>query len=181
VTKWRSIFREASLASSEAPPERAESTESQLQPVASLRDNPEKSAETSETRAWNVRQLGPRRPDLVEPTGDDPGQWQSWRTALVEWRTRSGYYSREQAKRLAYCEAIEAWSRAHPLPRDGARCDGCGLLHTGAVMLLPDGTRVHWPRSGDMGCLIRYGGRRRRRAADGLRDLGVLPPEGWEQ
>jgi hypothetical protein len=48
-------------------------------------------------------------------------------------------------------------------------------------MRLPDCTQLHWPRSRNLRCLIEYGDRRRRRAMEGLRALGIEPSDGWDQ
>ena len=132
------------------------------------------------SRAAEVILLGPSRPALEGPGVEDgPATWRRWQAALIDWRVNSGHYTIEQATRLAYGEAVEAWCRIHPLPIDAARCSGCSRIHGSGVERLPDGARVHWAQTGEQTCLIDYGERRQRRAAEGLLSLGIAPPKGW--
>ena len=88
-------------------------------------------------------------------------------------------YSRREAERLAYGEAIERWCDWHPLRLQPGRCAGCREPLSIGSLELPDDARVHWEQDQDFGCLIAYGFRRKRRAVAALARCGLHPPVGW--
>ena len=101
-----------------------------------------------------------------------------WRTLFerhVRIRQHRDRHPRAEAERLAWGETVNAWHMAHGQRAPASLCAGCDQPVSGAeVLLLPDGTRVHF--SG-LDCLVRYGERWRRAATTALVTMGVAPPE----
>jgi len=64
---------------------------------------------------------------------------------------------------------------AHGRRAPASLCAGCDQLISGVeILLLPDGTRVHF---GGLECLVRYGERWRSAATDALVTMGLTTAE----
>lgn len=110
-------------------------------------------------------------------------------TAVENWRAHYeeraairqylGGYDCTTAERLAYGELLTDWHREHGAKPDPARCAGCGGALAGhPAHAFPDGAGVH--TDGDLECWNAYGKRWRAAAADGLAQLGIARPEGFD-
>jgi len=122
----------------------------------------------------------PREPDSDLPceSGDDGVFWRRRYRALANGHARLGRPEAE-ARVLAFGALLNDWHTEHDSHPTPGRCGGCGrsIMPGAGILGLPDGAEVH--ADAEFVCLITYGTRWRTAAADGLRRLGIAPPDGW--
>jgi hypothetical protein len=93
-------------------------------------------------------------------------------TQPADGRIEQGCRTHEEAHTLAYGEAQCLWHEQYGQRPDPHCCAGCGEpIGRSALFALPDGARVH--DGAELRCLIAYGDRWRRAAADALHRLGI--------
>jgi hypothetical protein len=106
------------------------------------------------------------------PAGHAP-EWRRWFALLVRHKIevlgRAESRTPEDARRLAYGEALTAWHMQQAVRSTSSCCAGCGNPVADPIHTLPDGAKV-CPTDE---CLIAYGEKWRSAAAAGLAAMGI--------
>lgn len=110
----------------------------------------------------------------------NPSWWRDLFEERAAHRQTDAGYTRSQAERLAFGEAVLEWHRRHGTRSDPNRCAGCGEeMPINYGLALCDGARVHFDGVRGVGCIIEYGQRWRGAAVISLRALGLKSPDGY--
>ncbi len=116
-------------------------------------------------------------PSMVEPSGDDAEAWQAW-IAATEARWEARGWSQEEAQRIAWGFAENAWWDRHGT-RPGPRCcAGCGeSIEPEAGRRLAEGVYVHDRGNDDaLECQLAFGRHWRGSARSALVNIGLAAP-----
>jgi hypothetical protein len=139
------------------------------------------------THKTEILALLARAPDAPTTTAGggspaaEPAWWRDFFEERAAHRQYDGGYPRVQAEQLAFGEVILEWHCRHGARADPHRCAGCGdVLPGDADLILADGARVHFGGSRGVDCLLYYGAKWRGAAVEGLQELGLDPPDGFE-
>ena len=120
---------------------------------------------------------GPGEEPFGAPQTNEGDDWRVWINERAAIREYVGEYETTEADHLAYSEAVEAWCSTHHKAPPPDRCAGCGTEIGEVGLSTGDGARVC--DRPDFTCLIAYGTKRKRRAVNGFRAMGIEFPVGW--
>jgi hypothetical protein len=125
---------------------------------------------------------------VPEERGNDPSvvsawiasDWQRFYDERAAIRQHDGYYTKQEAERLAWGEAVNEWHKRHGEQVPPTGCAG-RLKPIGdgeEVLDHADGTRTHLADGFD--CVIKYGDKWRGAAEKALVEMGLVPPGSGE-
>ena len=111
-----------------------------------------------------------------QPDGDDLAAWRAWVRKGAKQRHRVDGWPMDEAVRLAWGDAINAWHERHGAKPSPSRCAGCGSWTADSPRTtLPDGAVIHDDHR-YLVCMGMYGEQWRGAAHDGLIALGLKAP-----
>lgn len=90
--------------------------------------------------------------------------------------THDGHRTLPEAEAIAWREVAAIWYRERGKKISGQLCAGCEapIANVPHVMVLPHGERAH--STNDRRCILLYGRRWKRQAAEALTELGITTP-----